>query len=197
MRSRLRAHSGFTIVELLVASTLGAIAMAALLSCFVFLARNFTRLSNYRTLETESRKAMTYLQADLAQAVAVKTGTLPSASTLTLTLPASEVTYTYDSTNLRLRRQATAGTGSDQFLLYGTGCRCLTFAFSYTTGYNGTVSDQFTVANNVPFSIKQIGFTFSLSSPTTESSQTRLTTDRFNVNVPAIPLRNKRPPDGN
>lgn len=187
---RARSASGFTLVEVLIASSLAALAMTAVLSCFVFLARNFTRLSNYRALDVQARTAFTYLQTDLGQALTVKTGTLPTASTLTLTLPSSEVTYTYDSAGQRLRRQATTGASPDLYLLSGTGVRCSAFTFAYYTG----LSESLTMANSVPYSIKQVEVRFKLESPTTVSAQTQLA---YETVSPRISLRNKRAPDGN
>ena len=45
-----------------------------------FIGRNLVRLSSYEALETESRKALSYLCQDFGQAQAVKTGTVPTAS---------------------------------------------------------------------------------------------------------------------
>ena len=119
MRIRARPSGGFTLVELLIAAALGGFVMIALLSSSLFLARNFTRLANYQALESEARRALAYLQADLEQAEAVKPGTNPTAIGVTLVLPAGEVTYAYDSGTQRLRRQADFGASPDISLLSG------------------------------------------------------------------------------
>ncbi|HWA27887.1 MAG TPA: prepilin-type N-terminal cleavage/methylation domain-containing protein [Lacunisphaera sp.] len=188
-----RAQRGFTLIELLVSSTLAALAMTALLSAFVFLARNFTRLSNLQALETQSRRALAYLQSDLALAEAVKAGTAATASSVTLVLPSGEVTYTYDSGAGRLRRQAGFGSSPDLYLLSTAGCQCTSFAFSYYTGSGGSPASQLTPTTNTPYSIKQLQVSFVVQTPTTESTATRMqyqaVTGRHN-------LRNKRAPDG-
>lgn len=189
-----RSRRGFTLVELLVAASLAAFAMTALLSSFVFLARNFTRLANYQALETEGRRALAYLQADLAQAERVKQGTNPTASSLTLVLPAGEVTYTYDSGTQHLRRQAGFGTNPDINLLAGSSCRCTDFTFDYFTGSNGAPVDQLAPGTFVPYSIKQVRVRFDLQTPAEAANETRMTYATVSARVN---LRNKRPPDGN
>lgn len=193
MRKRARQTKGFTLVELLIAAALAAFAMTALLSSFVFLARNFTRLANYQTLENEGRKALAYLQADLELAERVKPGSTPTAAGLTLVLPAGEVTYTYDSATQRLRRQAGFGAGTDLGLLTGPSCRCTDFSFDYFTGSNGAPEDQLSPGTFVPYSIKQVRVRFSLQNPAAEANQTRMTYAAVSARVN---LRNKRPPDG-
>lgn len=189
-----RPRSGFTLIELLVSSTLAALAMTALLSSFVFLARNFTRLANLQALEAQSRRALAYLQTDLALADSVKAGSAATASSVTLVLPAGEVTYTYDSTAGRLRRQATFGTTAEIDLLSTPGCRCTAFTFSYYTGTGGSPANQVTPAVNTPYSIKQLQVSFVLQNPATESAATKM---QYQAVSARHNLRNKRAPDGN
>ena len=190
----LRNTRGFTLVELLVAATLAALAMTALLSAFVFLARNFTRLANLQALEGQSRRALAYLQTDLALAETVKAGSTATASTVTLVLPTGEVTYTYDSSASRLRRQAAFGASPDLYLLNTPGCRCTALAFNYYTGTGGSPADQVTPTANTPYSIKQLQVSFTLQTPTTESAQTRM---QYKAVSARHNLRNKRTPNGN
>jgi hypothetical protein len=184
----------FTIVELLVGSSLAAMAMAALLSSFVFVGRNFTRMANFRALEQEGRTGLAYLEADLAQARAVKTGSTPTATSLTLVLAGGDVIYTYDATSDRLRRQAAFDAQPDRYFLSTSACRCTDFAFSYYTGSSEAPADQLTPSANVPLSIKQVQVSFTLRSPTAESTQTQM---EYPVVSPRYHLRNKRAPDGN
>jgi prepilin-type N-terminal cleavage/methylation domain-containing protein len=193
MNNRLTTQRGFTLVELLIAFTLSLVAMAALLSCFVFLARNFTRLANFRTLEQQSRVAQAYLQEDLAAAIAVKASPAPTDTALALQLPDGNVTYTYDATNGRLRRQADFGAIQDRYLLSGPGCRCATFAFSYFTASGGSVASQLAPTANAPLSIQQAQVKFTLETPATENSQTRA---NYAGGTARLHLRNKQKPDG-
>jgi prepilin-type N-terminal cleavage/methylation domain-containing protein len=190
---RSNSPAGFTLVEVLIGTTLAALVMAAVLSSFVFLGRSLGRLANYQTLEAKGREALTYLRGDFAQAQAVKNGTTPDATTVTLVLPGGEVTYTYDSTALSLHRQANFGANRDFYLLQNDYCSCTTFTFGYYTTTDGTPTSQATPGLNVPYSIKQIQVRFILQTPGTASPATRVSheivSSRFLV-------RNKRPPDG-
>ena len=189
-----RKAPGFTLVELLVSATLAAFAMTALLSAFVFLARNFTRMANLQALESQSRKALTYLQTDLALAETVKSGSTATASSVTLVLPAGNVTYTYDGSTGRLRRQAAFGASPDLYLLTAPNCRCTAFTFNYYTGAGGSPVDQVATSTNTPYSIKQLQVSFILQTPTTESAATQM---QYKAVSARHNLRNKRAPDGN
>lgn len=96
--------AGFTLVELLIGVSLSLIVMGAVLSSYVFLARNFTRslglsAANQPTLEAQGRRAVAYFTQDVRMATG-RTGTL-SASEVTLVLPTSsgskQVTYYYSA----------------------------------------------------------------------------------------------------
>lgn len=186
-------RSGFTLVELLVASTLGAVAMTALLACFLFLARNFMRMAHAHDLDQQARTALAWIQADVAQAESVKPGTTPTAEAVTLVLPAGEVTYSYDATALRVRRQATFGGNPDMHLLTSPGCRCTAFSLTYYTGSLGAPTDQLAPAQFVPLSIKQLRLAFVLQTP---SSQAEAVQMRREVVSAPLPLRQRQPPDG-
>lgn len=175
-RSTRRANpAGFTLVEVLVSTSLAAAVMAALLSSFVFLGRNLTRLANHQTLESKGREALAWLRRDLAVAAAVKSGTTPTASSVTLVLPAGEVTYTYDSAAGSLRRQAGAGASQDFLLLKNDRCTCTTFVFDYQTATGGAPTSQLDASRNVPYAIKQIMVRFVLETPGTHAGATRTT----------------------
>jgi hypothetical protein len=194
MRRRTRsASAGFTIVELMVSSTLAGVVMTAVLSTFVFMGRNLARLASYEALETESRKALTYLRRDFGQAQAVKSGTSPTDSTVTLVVPSGEVTYTYNSTTHSLRRQTNFGSTTDLNLLQNSSCECTAFSFGYYTISDGAPTDQVTPAANVPYSIKQIQVRFVVESPSTWSAMTRT---RYEAASARFVFRNKVAPTG-
>jgi prepilin-type N-terminal cleavage/methylation domain-containing protein len=187
-------HSAFTLVEVMVASGLGAVILASVLSTYIFLARNLARLSSYQALEQESRKALSYLAQDFRQARTVKNGTTPTASTVTLVLPAGEVSYTFDATAKRLRREATFGANRDFYLLRSSHCECTTFGFRFFTTSDAAPTDQSTPEKNVPFSIKQIEVGYIVESPSSWSSETRT---RVSVAAARYLIRNRGAPDGN
>jgi prepilin-type N-terminal cleavage/methylation domain-containing protein len=101
-----RPPAGFTLVELLIGTTLSGIVMAAVLSSYIFLGRSFTRLANQQILETEARRALTYFANDVevasGLAVVATAPTSPSASRVDFTVPTgagtNTITYYYNST---------------------------------------------------------------------------------------------------
>jgi prepilin-type N-terminal cleavage/methylation domain-containing protein len=193
MRPHASPPRGFTLVELLIGSTLAGFAMMALLSSFVFLARNFTRLANLQALEGQSRTALAYLQADLAQARTVKSSGPATATSVTLVLPAGEVSYTYDSGAGRLLRQANFSSQPEISLLKAPNCRCTAFAFSYFTGTGGSPAAQLATATNTPYSIKQLQVSFELQTPAAEAAETRM---QYKTVSARLNFRNRGAPDG-
>lgn len=185
--------AGFTLVEVLVSVSIGAVVMAAALSAYIFLGRNLARLSSYRSLESESRKALAYLTRDFTQALKVKNGTTPTEAQVTLVLPSGEVSYTYSSGTKTLRRQSTFGASMDFKLLRTESCECTTFQFRYFTAEDGPPTDQLTAATNVPFSIKQIQVHYVIESPATWNSQSRT---RFEIASSRHIFRNRGATDG-
>ncbi|MBC7369104.1 MAG: prepilin-type N-terminal cleavage/methylation domain-containing protein [Undibacterium sp.] len=154
---RPRHNRGFTLVEALVASTLSAMLMLAILSSYIFLGRNLTRLANLQIVEAKSRIALGLLARDFQRASAV--GSATSAG-VTLTVPGGTVTYTY--TYPTLTRVSTVA--SDSFAnadLFGGDCTAFSFSYYSTTGataLSGTV---------VPLSVKRIGVSFTVEGGTT------------------------------
>ncbi len=112
--------AGFTLVELLIGMVLSLAVMSAVLTSYVFLARNFTRSlglssANQPTLEAQGRRALAYFIQDVRMTNGIS-GT-PSNTSVTLSLPTSSgsttVTYTYDTTdpnNKKLVRTPASGT---------------------------------------------------------------------------------------
>lgn len=193
MRRRKSSRAGFTLVEVMVTSAVGAVVMAGVLAAYIFLGRSLARLSSYQALETESRKALAYLTRDLTQAKYVKKGTSPTDSQLTLVLPSGEVTYTYDSGLKTLTRSATFGPITSFKLLQTDACQCTTFKFKYYTGSDGSPTDLVSASAYVPYSIKQIQVGYVVESPSTWTPQTR---SRFEIASSRYVLRNRGATDG-
>lgn len=193
MRRISKSRAGFTILELLISTTLGAIVMASVLSTYIFIGRNLARISSYQALESESRKALAYLTRDFMQAQSVKGGTTPTSSSVALVLPNGEVTYTYDPAAKTLRRQATFGGITNLVLLQNTLCECTTFRFLYFTSTDTAPTDQATATVNVPYSIKQIQASFLVESPASWTAETRA---RYEIASSRYLLRNRGAPDG-
>jgi prepilin-type N-terminal cleavage/methylation domain-containing protein len=186
-------RAGFTLVEVMVSSTLAAIIMAAVLSTYVMIGRNLARLSSYQSLEHESRKALVYLSRDFMQTQSVKGGTIPTDSSVTLVLPLGEVSYTYDSVAKSLRRQATFGTLRDVTFLHNDSCECSSFSFAYYTSSGDAPTNPATPTVNVPFSIKQIEVGYVAESPSSWTAETRT---RCEQKSSRYVFRNRGAPDG-
>jgi prepilin-type N-terminal cleavage/methylation domain-containing protein len=193
VRRRRTSRAGFTLVELLIATTLGGVLMTGVLAAYVFIGRNMARLASYQALENESRKATGYMTRDFAQAKSVKTGTTPTNTAVTLSLPSGDVTYTYDNSSHTLRRVATFGASRDISLLKTTSCECTTFNFRYYTTSDGAPTDQFSPTTNVPYSIKQIQVAYIVESPSTWSILTRT---RYQAASARYLFRNRGASDG-
>ncbi|MDB6113969.1 MAG: hypothetical protein JWQ62_914 [Lacunisphaera sp.] len=193
MNRRIQSFCGFTLVEVLIGTTLAGAMLAAVLSSYVFLGRNLMRLANYHTLAAKSQDALARLQSDFSLAYAVKPGTTPTATTVTLVLAAGDVTYTYDSATGSLRRQATFGASPDLQLLKNEYASCTAFAFDYATTAFGPATSQFGSGVNAPYSIKQIGARFTLKTPGTQDAATRT---MLEVVAPQILLRNRQAASG-
>lgn len=194
MTRLLCSRRGFTLLEVLISSTLAAAVLAAALSTFVFLGRNLTRLANYQALEAEGRKALTWLQRDFSLAESVKSGATPDETSVTLVLPAGEVSYSYNNTALSLRRQASFGPNQDFTMLRNDHCSCTEFTFEYYTGAGGAPTSQITPGLSVPYSIKQLRFRFIIRTPDSHNAATRTS---YEVVSAHFLLRNRRAPDGN
>jgi prepilin-type N-terminal cleavage/methylation domain-containing protein len=97
-----RSARGFTLVELMVASGLALVLLAAVMSTFLFLVRGGLRMAFYRDMEAQSRLVMQQFGTDARQATQVFWN---NANSLTLTVEGAAVTYAYDSSAHTLLRQ--------------------------------------------------------------------------------------------
>lgn len=194
MSPRRNAQRGFTLAEMMVGMALSAMLMLAVLSAYIFLGRNLTRLIQYHSLESKSRQALAYITNDVKLATAV--ASTPTGSSLTLTLPSGNVTYTYDSANKRLTR--TFGSNPTQVLLadVGTGSsrkiNCTALNFDYYTTTGGDPTDQNSSSTYVPLSIKQIQVSFTIEAGNTGSG----TFVRLQAVSARCILRNRQLPTG-
>lgn len=94
-RTDFRPAGGFTLVEVLIASTLSAFVLAGVLSAFVFLSRTSFRASSYNTMAAEIRRGFDTFAQDARNATDVRWN---SAQSVTLTVNGLPVTYAYDGT---------------------------------------------------------------------------------------------------
>jgi prepilin-type N-terminal cleavage/methylation domain-containing protein len=94
-----RVGRGFTLAELMVAATLGAIVLTGVIATNLELLRSGVRVTQYSEMSTQVRRALQQLEGDVKSAITI---TWNGASDITLTLPAqngttSQVTYAWTS----------------------------------------------------------------------------------------------------
>jgi prepilin-type N-terminal cleavage/methylation domain-containing protein len=169
---------GFSLLELMIALSLSAIVLAAIIAAYLFVGRNLTRLVNLQQQETKSRRTLKMFTTDLSAAISLTTST---DTQIVLTKPTAAstetVTYTY-----------TAGAGNTGTFTRTDSTGTLTlltnlsaFDFSYYSESGNAI------ANSSPQSVKSVEFTFTskvgTSSIGTETSST--------IVSPRVVLRNK------
>lgn len=99
-------HRAFTLVEVMIAASIGTIILLGVLSTFVLLIRSSVRASNYAVMEAETRRAFEKMGIDARMASdfsCVFTG--GAITSFTLTIPSNDlstvsyVTYGYDTSS--------------------------------------------------------------------------------------------------
>lgn len=104
---RRRRPAGFTLVEVLTATVLGGLLMAAVLSSFAFVARGSVNAGHYATMEQQARGALEQFGRDVRMARYLTT---VSAREVRLTVPQvgsnadDTISYVYDATARTLSR---------------------------------------------------------------------------------------------
>ena len=102
LRRTFDATGAFTLVEMMIGSTLGAIVLAGVLSTFLMLGRSGTNIVSYMTMDAQVRKGLENFSQDARMASNI---TWNSSTSITLTVPdnyastSNQVTYAWDSTN--------------------------------------------------------------------------------------------------
>lgn len=103
IRCERRAHGAFTLVEVVIASTIAGIVMAAVMTSFLMLGRSGVNIAAYSRMESQARRSLEEFAQDLRMASAV---TWNSSTSITLTVPnnyaatGNQVTYAYDSATM-------------------------------------------------------------------------------------------------
>lgn len=101
-------EGGFTLVELMIGSSLGAFILAAVLSTFLFMGRSGANMQNYNDMEAQARKALEYFAEDTRQASGVTWGA--DSNSLTLAVNGTSVVYLYDPSARTFYRRDSSGT---------------------------------------------------------------------------------------
>ena len=159
----LRCRRGFSLVEVMIAATLGSVILLAVLTTFLFLGRSAANLQNYTDMESQARKALEIFAEDTRQA---RTVNWSSANSVTLNVNTVDVTYYFASGSFNRIRNGVKTT-----LLSGI----MTFDFlAYTiTGNEITDFSTATARTTANNTTKQIQI--SLSAARTTQTVTRAT----------------------
>ena len=98
--------AGFTLVEVIIAASLGTIILAGVLATFLFLIKSGVRTNNYSIMESQTRLAFEQLGIDARMSNNITSNFTGSVITsFTLTIPDStlstqrQVTYVYDTSD--------------------------------------------------------------------------------------------------
>jgi len=161
-------------VELMVASGISAIVFAGILSAYLFVGRNLTRLVNTQHQEVESRRTLGRITQDVSAAVQLTTAT---ATNLALTKQVSgtttPVSYSYSSGNGTVTRTDSSGT---QTLLNGV----TAFAINYYDASGNAVTSG-------PQSVKSVEVSYTTGAGTSAAGTRAL----YSTVSPRVLLRNK------
>ncbi|MEN9574048.1 MAG: hypothetical protein RL514_1903 [Verrucomicrobiota bacterium] len=158
-----------TLVEVLVATAIGTIILAAAGSLMVYNARSLAALSNYADLDQYSRRAVDKLSQDIRQATNVVSFTATELR-LGTSRGRSNIVYTYGPTAKTLTRRE----GSNTEILLRE-CDALTFTVFGRNNVSNTW-DQFVVTNAAGAKLIKLNWTCSRTilgaAVNTESVQT-------------------------
>lgn len=126
------------LVELMVATSLGSVVLAAVMALTVYSARSFAAVSNYVDLDMKSRNALDKMSQEIRQADGLTTFTtnqLVFSGTDPVTSSAYTLTYSYNSGAATLTRQKSSEAQSQTLL---TQCSALTWSMYQRNMTNGT-----------------------------------------------------------
>lgn len=176
---RRRACAAFSLIEVMVAASLGALIMGAVLSTFLFIGRSTVNMRNYTDMETQSRNAMETFAQDVRMASDVN---WLSSTSLALTAKDSGAdvvyTYTYSSGAKTLTRQRTAPTTGAADVLV-TDVKSLTFtAYQIDTVSVSLAGLPSVVANKATKQV-QLSIETERTNPTLAISTNKVISARF------------------
>lgn len=178
-RTDSRGGRGFTMVEVLIASTLSAFVLAGVLSAFLMIGRSGTRAGSYSELETQVRRGLEQFSGEAREASDIRWN---SAQSVTLTVPTagSQTTVTYGYTDGVFFRQA-GSAGAQVPLVRGVASD---FAFRrFRLDSAGNTDAE--AANDLETKLIQITLRATRSGATTVAANQRVFSSR-------LLLRNKR-----
>lgn len=141
-----RRAAAWTLLEMIIALAVFAIAGLALITIYVFSIRSFAALTNYAMLDQQNRAAMDRLTSEIREAMQVtKYETNADANNLTIVNGQGEtVTYSFSALARKMTRQVQGG--ADEVLL--TNCDLLSFSLYLRPPTNGGTFDVYLPATN-------------------------------------------------
>jgi hypothetical protein len=131
---RRRSLRAFTLVEILVATSISVFVLATMMVAFVVLSRSFNAIGNYADLDRQSRNTLEVMVRDIRQTGGLTNWTSTSLSFTNL--DGNLLSYSY-STNSRLLSYTNGSTGESSVLL--SNCISLSFSIFQRTPTNGPI----------------------------------------------------------
>lgn len=189
-RGRARA---FTLVELMISTTLASFLMLGIITSFLLLGRSGANAQNYIQLDSKARKALEYFSREARLANGVSSY---STTSVTLTIPdtsssrtavAYSVTYTFNSSAGTFTRtgppiDSPTGTSSTTTLLTGVTQNGTANPFNYyhyvTTDYSNGFTTN-TASNATEIKQIELNFIAQLTSTTVVSATNKVLSARF------------------
>jgi len=176
--------SGFTLLEVMLATFITAMVFMGVLSAYTFLGRALIRQGNEEQLESQARVALFWFTEDVSTATCADPTNMTSTS-LSLYAPSStvEVTYTYNAAAGTLTRTTSGGAPGPASLVLMT--KLTAFSFTY---YNFVAATTTTAPTPPPAAgVKEINMAFTLASGT----QTSGSLASYAVTSPRVAIKNK------
>jgi prepilin-type N-terminal cleavage/methylation domain-containing protein len=124
------AARGFTLVEMLIGSSLAAFILTAVMTTFLFLGRSGANVQNYNDMEAQSRRALEQFAQDVRQASEI---TWTSSTDITLVVDSANIRWRHVSGDGTFRRTAA---GTERTMISGI----TTFTFQPYSITGGSVS---------------------------------------------------------
>jgi prepilin-type N-terminal cleavage/methylation domain-containing protein len=135
------ARAGFTLVEVLISSTLASFILAGVISTFLFLGRSGANIQNYNDMESQARRALEQFAQDTRQASSI---TWKSTESVELTVDGNKVTYTHAAGNFnRTIVEPAYPSGNTRTILSGItsfSFKAYTITGTEITGIGGTTT---------------------------------------------------------
>ena len=134
-----KPQRGFTLVEVLIGSTISVFILAGVISTFLFIGRSTANIVNYSDMESEAREGLEYFAQDTRQASNLIWN---SSTSITLTVNGTNIVYAYSSGDGSFSR--TEGAGAADVII--DGITSFEFAGYMITGAGVSLADLSTAA---------------------------------------------------